>query len=48
LHRLLRTLRGRRFRAGDELLIALTSHGYLPERAKVIFRTGRLPLVVPG
>jgi hypothetical protein len=45
LRRLLRGLRDRRFHAGDQLLISLTSRGYLPERAKVIFRAGRLPLV---
>ena len=42
--RLLRRLRGRRYRAGDVLRIALTAPGYTPERAKVLIRYGDLPL----
>jgi hypothetical protein len=37
------TLTGRRFRAGDTLLIILRAPGYLPERALVKIRNGRLP-----
>lgn len=45
LRRLLRSLAGRRYRAGNRLLITLTAPGYLTERAEVIFRNGRLPQI---
>lgn len=45
--RLLHALRGRRYRAGDRLLIILKAPGYLPERAMVKIRNGRLPMVIP-
>jgi hypothetical protein len=41
--RLLHNLRGRQFRAGDHVLIILKATGYLPERALVEIRNGRLP-----
>ncbi len=44
LRKLLRRLHDRRYRAGDHLLITLTAPGYLPERAELIIRYGRLPL----
>ncbi len=45
LHHLLRHLRGHRYRSGERLLITLEAPGYLPERAEVTFRYGRLPKV---
>jgi hypothetical protein len=45
VRRLLRRLRGRRFHAGDEVLITLKAPGYLPERAMVKIRNGKLPLI---
>lgn len=45
LRHLLRRLRGHRYRSGDRLLITLEAPGYLPERAEVTFRYGRLPEV---
>jgi hypothetical protein len=45
--RLLHNLRGRRFRAGDTLLIILRTPGYLPEEALVRIRDGRLPQITP-
>jgi hypothetical protein len=44
IRRLLRRLRGRRYRAGDVLRISLTAPGYRPERAKVVIRYAELPL----
>lgn len=43
LHRLVRRLSGKRFRAGDVLSIALTAPGYRSERAQIVIRDGRLP-----
>jgi hypothetical protein len=43
--RLLHNLRGRQFRAGDRILIILKAPGYLPERAMVEIRNGRLPQI---
>ena len=43
--RLLRSLHGRRYRAGDVLRITLTAPGYGAERAELVFRYGRLPRV---
>ena len=43
VRRLLHRLRGRRYRAGDRVLIILKAPGYLPERAMVTMRNGRLP-----
>jgi hypothetical protein len=45
LHRLLRELEGRRYRAGDRLLISLNAPGYRAERAEIDFRWGRLPAI---
>jgi hypothetical protein len=45
VRRLLRRLHGRRYRAGDRVLIILKAPGYLPERALVKIRDGRLPRV---
>jgi hypothetical protein len=47
VRRLLHHLKGRRFRAGDTLLIILKAPGYLPERALVKIRNGRLPKITP-
>ena len=46
IRRLLGALRGRNYRAGDRLLIILKAPGYLPERAMVKIRNGRLPTVI--
>ncbi len=43
--RLLHKLHGKRYRAGDRVLIILKAPGYLPERALVKIRDGRLPRV---
>jgi hypothetical protein len=43
VRRLLRRLRGRRYHAGDRVLIVLKAPGYQPERALVKIRNGRLP-----
>jgi hypothetical protein len=43
--RVLRGLQGRRYRAGDRLLIFLRAPGYRDQRAQVSFRNGRLPAV---
>ena len=43
VRRLVRGLAGRRFRAGDRLLITLTAPGYRSERAEIDFRWGKLP-----
>ncbi|HWE12544.1 MAG TPA: hypothetical protein VG365_03480 [Solirubrobacteraceae bacterium] len=45
VRRLLRALRGKHYRAGDRLLIVLKAPGYLPERALVKIRNGKLPQV---
>ncbi|MBV9363340.1 MAG: hypothetical protein JO286_19765 [Solirubrobacterales bacterium] len=45
--RLLRALRGKQYRAGDRLLIIIKAPGYLPERALVKIRDGRLPKLIP-
>jgi hypothetical protein len=45
VRRLLRRLHGKRYRAGDRVLIVLKAPGYLPERALVKIRNGRLPQV---
>jgi hypothetical protein len=45
VRRLLRRLHGRRYHAGDRVLIVLKAPGYLPERALVKIRNGRLPRV---
>jgi hypothetical protein len=43
VRRLLHRLRGERFHAGDRLRIVLKAPGYLPERALVKMRDGKLP-----
>jgi hypothetical protein len=43
VRRLLKRLRGKRYRAGDRVLIVLKAPGYLPERAMVLIRNGSLP-----
>jgi len=43
VHRLLRRIVGRRYRAGDRLLLTLTAPGWLSERAQIRFRWGQLP-----
>jgi hypothetical protein len=45
--RLVHNLRGRQFAAGDHVVIILTAPNYLPERALVEIRDGRLPAVFP-
>jgi hypothetical protein len=45
VRRLLGALRGKRYRAGDRVLIILKAPGYLPERALVRILNGRLPEV---
>lgn len=43
VRRLLRSLAGHRYRAGDKLLITLTASGWIPERAEITIRSGRVP-----
>lgn len=43
VHRLLRRIAGRRYRAGDRLLLTLAAPGWVSERAQITFRWGRLP-----
>lgn len=43
IRRLLRRLRGRRYHAGDKLLITLQAPGWRSERAQVTIRWGKLP-----
>ena len=45
VRRLVRRLQGKRYRAGDRVLIILKAPGYLPERAMVRIRNGKLPRV---
>jgi hypothetical protein len=45
LHRLLRSLPGHRYRAGDRLFITLRALGYDAERAEIEFRWGAKPRV---
>jgi hypothetical protein len=45
VRRLLRRLEGRRYRAGDRLVLTFKATGLRPERARVTFRWGRLPKV---
>lgn len=45
VRRLLHSLRGKRYRAGDRLMIILRAPGYLPERALVRILNGRLPKI---
>jgi hypothetical protein len=45
VRRLLRSLQGRRYRAGERLLISLQAPGWRPERAQIEIRPGRVPKV---
>jgi hypothetical protein len=45
VHKLLHALVGRRYRAGDRLVITLQAPGYRQERAELDFRWGRKPNV---
>jgi hypothetical protein len=45
VRRLLHELHGRRYRAGDTLVITLSAPGWRPERAQIKIRRGRLPRV---
>jgi hypothetical protein len=45
VHRVLRRLNGRRYRAGDRLYITLQAPGWRSERAEVDIRWGRLPRI---
>jgi hypothetical protein len=45
IRRLLRAWRGRRFRAGDHLIVVLSAPGYLPQRAAAIIRYADLPRI---
>jgi hypothetical protein len=45
VRRLLRRLAGRRFRAGDRLLVSFTLRGWRPDRTRVTIRVNRLPRV---
>jgi hypothetical protein len=45
MRRLLRAWKGRRFRAGDHLIIELSAPGYLPQRAAAIIRFADLPRI---
>jgi hypothetical protein len=48
IHRLLRRLDGRRFRAGDVLTVTFTARGWTRERARIGIRNARLPRVSRG
>jgi hypothetical protein len=43
VRRLLRSFRGRRYWAGDRLLISLRAPGWTPERAQIRIRSGKVP-----
>ena len=45
LHRMLAGLAGRRYRAGEELLLTLTASGWAPERVSIRFRWGQVPQI---
>jgi hypothetical protein len=45
VRKLLGRLVGRRYRAGDRLLLTLTAPGWKPERVRVTIRTSRLPQI---
>jgi hypothetical protein len=44
VHRLLRSLRGRRFHAGDRVFIVVRSERRRPERIELLFRRARMPV----
>ncbi len=44
VHRLLRSLRGRRFHAGDRVFIEVRSGHRRPERIELLFRRARMPV----
>jgi hypothetical protein len=46
VRRLLERLAGRRYRAGDILMVKLTAKGYRQERARIFFRDGKTPLIL--
>jgi hypothetical protein len=48
MRKLLKSLLGRRFRAGDVIAITFTARHWQAERAKVVVRKGRLPRVRAG
>jgi hypothetical protein len=45
IHALLKKLIGRRYRAGDVLTVAFTARGWKRERARIVIRRSRTPLV---
>jgi len=45
VRRMLKGLAGRRYHAGDVLMVRLTAAGYRPESARIRFRNGKKPLV---
>ena len=45
VHRLLRNMEGRRYWAGDRLLISLQASGWRPERVEIEIRSGQVPKV---
>jgi hypothetical protein len=45
IHALLHRLIGRGYHVGDVLTVAFTAHGWKRERARIIIRRGRKPLV---
>jgi hypothetical protein len=45
IHALLKKLIGRRYRAGDVLTVAFTARGWKRERARIVIRRSRKPLV---
>jgi hypothetical protein len=45
IHRLLKTLIGHRYHAGDVLTVSFTAKGWRSERARITIRRGRKPLV---
>jgi Ni/Co efflux regulator RcnB len=47
LRSLIRWLKGRRYRPGDRLEVAIRRAGYVPERATFTIRNGREPELTP-
>ena len=45
VHRLLHRLQGRRYRAGDRLVVSLSAPGWTAERDQIKIRSGRIPTV---
>jgi hypothetical protein len=42
---MLHRLQGRRYRAGDRLVVSLSAPGWIAERAQIKIRSGKVPKV---